>query len=669
MNQNQPSSPGSFEPTSTQLNATERAHAANAHSSETHDRARERARAATGRHLIHGMWPSGLVGGLAMSAGVALTAASAWLIVAASFQPPILWLLTLIVSVRAFGIARPVLRYVERLMSHNTVLGRLADTRTAVYRALIPLTPARLGRKGRGDVLAGVVDDLDDIAMAQIRVGVPFIALGVAGLMATLVNGFFLFPAAAVTACTVLATACVGALDYAIERRAQATVVAARGEVGQLAAIVTNQASELASIGAADAVLARLREAENRATRALTRQAWGRAVGAGLSPLVNVGGSIAMAYVVSPYIERGLSTPLAALLILTPIALGEVVGAIPDAVGSLARAKAAQDRLHGLLDQEPAVAAEDPAAHVDGHPADQPRTKPSKRSSEAAGRKPGASSEGAPALSPSADTATETAPRSERGIDTTRPVFSTGQDSPAARGSAVDAAPHAATPPLGESGAVAPETLALETRQVTAAWDSSRQALDPVSIEIPPGTMLAITGPNGSGKSTLLAVLARHLDPSGGVYLQNDSDALDLPLDVSRAGLAVVDDETHVLASNVRENLRFTRPGASDEQIVDALRASGLSDWLAELPKGLDTRVGAGAQGVSGGERTRLGIARALLSGRPVILLDEPTAHLDNPTALAVLGDLHGARADRTVVLVTHREEGLPNADQHLAMR
>ena len=163
-------------------------------------------------------------------------------------------------------------------------------------------------------------------------------------------------------------------------------------------------------------------------------------------------------------------------------------------------------------------------------------------------------------------------------------------------------------------------------------------------------------------------MLARHLDPSGGEYLQNGKDATALPLENSREVLAVVDDETHVLASSVRENLRFTRPGAGDEQVEAALRLSGLGDWLDGLPDGLDTRVGAGGQGLSGGERTRLGIARALLSERPVMLLDEPVAHLDHPTAVAVLADLREARGDRTIVLVSHRDEGVDNADATLTL-
>ena len=116
-----------------------------------------------------------VIGGLAWASGIALTATSGWLVVAASHQPVILTLLAVIVAVRAFGIARPVLRYAERVRSHDAALELLAGRRVAAYRALVPLTPARLGRRSRAEVLTGAVDDLEDLVFAQVRVVVPVI--------------------------------------------------------------------------------------------------------------------------------------------------------------------------------------------------------------------------------------------------------------------------------------------------------------------------------------------------------------------------------------------------------------------------------------------------------------------------------------------------------------
>src|SRR5690606_22818316 len=121
------------------------------------------------------LWAAALLGGLATASGVALTAASGWLIVQASYQPVVLTLLVAIVGVRAFGLARPVLRYAERVLSHDVALAELADRRTRVFERLIPLTPARLGRRSRGDVLTAVVRDLDDVVDERVRVFVPVV--------------------------------------------------------------------------------------------------------------------------------------------------------------------------------------------------------------------------------------------------------------------------------------------------------------------------------------------------------------------------------------------------------------------------------------------------------------------------------------------------------------
>jgi ATP-binding cassette subfamily C protein CydC/ATP-binding cassette subfamily C protein CydCD len=202
----------------------------------------------------------------------------------------------------------------------------------------------------------------------------------------------------------------------------------------------------------------------------------------------------------------------------------------------------------------------------------------------------------------------------------------------------------------------------LRLRAVGASWDGERTALAHADLEVAPGQVVAVTGPSGCGKSTLLAVLARQLDPATGSYLVDGQDALDLPLERVRGLFAVVDDEPHVFATTVRENLRLARPAADDVALAEALGAAGLGPWCADLPDGLDTRLGAGGRGMSGGERARLSIARALLSERPVLLLDEPVAHLDHPTALAVMHDLLAARAGRSVVVVSHRPEGLVDA-------
>ena len=541
--------------------------------------------AGPGRTLpyVRGVPGAAALGTLALTCGVALTATSGWLIVAASFRPQILTLLAAIVLVRAFGIARPALRYAERVRSHDAALGHLARERESVYRALVPLTPARLGRRARGDVLAGVVDDLDDLAYAQVRVVVPLVSLVGTGLLAAALVALVFVPAALIIAALVLACGLTGLLGWRLESRAQAQIVAARGEVTRWSTLVATQARDIAAAGGEAFVARRLAEAGDRLGAALRRQGRGRAVGVALTPLLTVAATAGVALALVPWVQQGMPTPIAALIVLVPVALADVVGLVPDAVGALARAQAARRRLDALLDQAPAVEA----------------------------------------AATEADEADE-----------------------------ADASP----------GSAHAHPAEVEVTGLTASWSPPRVAVGPVDLRLAPGEAVTITGPNGCGKSTLLAVLARQLDPASGTYLLNGTDATTLPLETARSRAAVVDDEPHVFTSTLRENLRLARPDATDDDLTAALTGAGLGAWTAALPDGLDTRLGAGGHGISGGERARLGLARAVLSGRNLLLLDEPVAHLDHPTAAAVLADLARARADRTTVLVSHREELLPGA-------
>jgi ABC-type transport system involved in cytochrome bd biosynthesis fused ATPase/permease subunit len=144
----------------------------------------------------------------------------------------------------------------------------------------------------------------------------------------------------------------------------------------------------------------------------------------------------------------------------------------------------------------------------------------------------------------------------------------------------------------------------------------------------------------------------------------DEQDAARLELGQARQLFAVLDDEPHLFGSTLRANLTLARPDSPDPDLVEALNRAGLAQWFIELDQGLDTIIGARGRGVSGGERARLGLARALLSERPVLLLDEPVAHLDRATADAVMGDLTRSANGQSVIMVSHRRDGLAGFDQ-----
>jgi ATP-binding cassette subfamily C protein CydC len=519
---------------------------------------------------------AGLLGGIATTSGIALTAASGWLIVRASQRPVILLLFTAIVAVRAFGMARPAFRYWERLVSHDAALADLADRRTTAYQRLIPLTPARLGRRGRADLLTGVVDDLTDVVDAQVRVSVPIISALVAAAVATIVAATLAAVAGIVIAAMAILTAPILVLGWRLETISQQALLGARAEVARVTALVSGNAGQLQAIGASNQAQTWLVSAHADLSRAAGRQSRGRAVAAGLLLLLTAAGTVAMTAAILPAIGKTISTPVAALLVLTPIALGDAFSTLPDATRALARSQASAVRLHTLLDQAPAVAT-------------------------------------------------------------------TG------------------TQPLAATPAIAPR---IAVNALTAAWSGTTAQVGPLDLQIEPGTRLAITGPNGCGKSTLLAVLARTLDPAHGSYQLGDQDAVTLELEQARTMFAVLDDEPHLFASTVRANLALANPGSTDSDLLKALDRSGLGQWLTDLGQGLDTIIGTGGRGVSGGERARLGLARALLSKRPILLLDEPVAHLDHATADAVMDDLTQSATKQSVIMVSHRPDGLTGFDR-----
>ncbi len=511
-----------------------------------------------------------LLGAGATTAGIALTATSGWLVVRASEQPAVLTLLTAVVAVRAFGIARPVLRYAERLRSHDASLRDLAERRAQAYARLVPLTPARLGRRRRADLLSGVVDDLTEVVEAQVRVTVPVAAAATAGALTAVLTALLAPGVGLVVAGLVLATAAVGFLARRSESAGQAALLDARAELLASAQLVTGQPEQVRAAGAGRVVLSRLAAAQRTVGRATVRQSRGRAATAAAILVL-----VAATTVAAAVLAWDLSVPIAVkgLLVLTPVAVVEAFQPLVEAVRASARAGAASTRLRGLLDQEPAVS-------------DSPHAR-------------------------------------------TRPL-----------------------PPPVTNG------IRLELTGARASWDGVATAVGPVDLVLEPGTRLLVTGPNGAGKSTLLALLARQLELSGGRYSVNGTDVRDLPVEDVRALVAVVDDEPHVFASTLRENLRLALPvddsESGDAKLVTALRRAGLERWLSGLPRGLDTRLGSGGRGVSGGERARLAVARALVSGRPVLLLDEPVAHLDHATATEVLSDVLGNAHDRSVVVVSH---------------
>jgi ABC-type multidrug transport system fused ATPase/permease subunit len=206
-------------------------------------------------------------------------------------------------------------------------------------------------------------------------------------------------------------------------------------------------------------------------------------------------------------------------------------------------------------------------------------------------------------------------------------------------------------------------SVALE--EVTASYGTGAPAvLDGFDLRLDPGSRVALVGPSGSGKTTVTNLLLRFLDPDAGRVTLAGHDLRDYRQEDVRRTFALAGQEAHVFNSTIRANLLLARPDASDVELWQALRRARLDGWVATLPDGLETLVGEDGNRLSGGQRQRLTVARALLSDAPVLVLDEPTAHLDPTTARALVDDAFAAAGDRSVLLITHRPEGLDLVDE-----
>jgi ATP-binding cassette subfamily B protein len=193
---------------------------------------------------------------------------------------------------------------------------------------------------------------------------------------------------------------------------------------------------------------------------------------------------------------------------------------------------------------------------------------------------------------------------------------------------------------------------------------ADRPALSGVDLDIPAGTTLALVGETGSGKTTLASLVARLYDPAQGSIYIDGIDIRDLRLADLAAIVGVVSQETYLLHTTVRENLRYAKPGATDAEIEAAARAAQIHDLIAGLPDGYDTMVGSRGHRFSGGEKQRIAIARTLLRDPRVLVLDEATSALDTETERAVQQAFDALARGRTTITIAHRLSTVRNADQ-----
>ncbi|GAB2980425.1 thiol reductant ABC exporter subunit CydD [Amycolatopsis acidiphila] len=499
------------------------------------------------RRLVEKRFLGGaLLGALALVAGLALTATSGWLIAKASQQPPILTLTVAVVGVRAFGLGRAVLRYAERLTTHDAAFRIAGRLRVELWKSLVRLGPAHSLRHGESQ--RRLVADVDTVRDLLPRVLTPPPVAGTT-LVAAIVVQTVLLPSAGLVLAVAVLLGAVAAplLALRLERRATSALVSGRRAVSAKVLELFEGAAELLAFDRYRTRRAELAGTDAGLVAQARRQAFGAGAADGLITLVT-----GLAAVGGSWLAAGrLGPALVPVVALIPLALAEVLALLPPVAQHWDTLRDARTRL---------------------------------------------------------DFATPSTERPEHGDH------------------------------VELSGDI--------------AWPDGPPVLRDVDLEIPPGAHVAVVGASGAGKSTLLAALLGFLHPERGSAV--------VPAEVAWAP-----QDPQLVSTTVAENLRLADPHASDDRLADALR-------LACLPElRLDTVLGSAGSGLSGGQAQRLALARALVAApnAGLVLLDEPTAHLDEPTARRLRANLRTALAGRTVVQVTHHPDEAADADFVLEVR
>lgn len=232
----------------------------------------------------------------------------------------------------------------------------------------------------------------------------------------------------------------------------------------------------------------------------------------------------------------------------------------------------------------------------------------------------------------------------------------------------LDIEPQVAAPPVPTPLPAPRGELAFDNVNFAYPSRPGVSALNGFSLSVRRGETVALVGPSGAGKSTVFQLLLRFYDPQSGSVTLDGVDVRDADPREVRARLAVVPQETVVFGATVAENIRYGRPGASDEDIRAAARAARIDDFITHLPQGYETHVGERGVTLSGGQRQRIAIARAILRDAPVLLLDEATSALDAESETLVQQALEGLMQDRTTLVIAHRLATVLKADRIVVM-
>lgn len=558
------------------------------------------------------VWPV-LAGTITLLSALSLTMVSAWLITRSWQMPPLMDITLAVTSVRALGISRAAFRYLDRLVSHDVALRTAERSRVKLWEHFV--ADRTLALRERSDIVTALGANIDALADAVVRSIVPALVALMTSLIAVIFVAL-LSPAAAVLLAVglLLAGGVAPYLTYRTTARSSQRRAAALQSHAAAVETLLSDAAGLRIHGQLDEAVSAASSSSK--TVAAIDDATGRANAraSALSTAASVLTAVLTVVVASWLVTDsaggaggGLlhSPEWLTVLVLVPLAAFESVGPLPAAAQTLAQSREA------LLTLASSASESEEADAMRSAPA------------------------------PTAPIHTSTLPQNHL---TVRPTLQV-QD-------LIVGYPDDNSSNTAEEPAAQPAQLPMQNFEVTF------------------GDYREITAPSGSGKTTLLKTIAGLIPPVAGTVTITDGDGRELWRSAASAGephvnteqcdlVRFIAEDEHIFATTVRDNISIGNPQVSDDDIYSVLDAVGLRNWVDAAPDGLDTILDSGADSLSGGQRRRLILTRALVSTAPILLLDEPTEHLDEESnhILEILRnttDLPGGRGRRTVIVVRH---------------
>ena len=222
--------------------------------------------------------------------------------------------------------------------------------------------------------------------------------------------------------------------------------------------------------------------------------------------------------------------------------------------------------------------------------------------------------------------------------------------------------------PMDISGQdIEPKSSRIELRDVSFSY-GNKKIIDRVSLTIPEKTTTALVGPSGSGKTTLCNLIARFWDVDQGSISLDGHDVRDYSYDSLIRNFSFVFQSVYLFEDTIANNIRFGKPEASQEEVIEAAKKAACHDLILSLPDGYDTKIGEGGASLSGGERQRISIARAIIKDAPIIILDEATANVDPENEEALMQAIQALTCDKTIIMIAHRLKTVEHADQILVL-